>query len=214
MSEDVIFKGSRAGLELILKPEANFADILVQLRNKLETAMDFFGKGTVFHIAENRLTTEQKLAMGNLLGIYGMKLEFLHELPKIEKKLDCDEKPEADDEPLKVVEQTVRGGQEIVCRGSVIIKGNVNPGAEIVAGGDIDVRGTLRGVVHAGAFGNRLAVITADRMLAIQIRIADLIARAPDPLEKTEQVATGPERARIKDGAIVIEPMKRQEVDQ
>ena len=45
-------------------------------------------------------------------------------------------------------------------------------------------------------------------LLAMQIRIADFIARAPDQLEKTN----GTECAHIKDGSIVIEPVGRQEV--
>ena len=38
-----------------------------------------------------------------------------------------------------------------------------------------------------------------------QIRISNLIARSPDEMEKTERA----ERASIKEGRIVIEPIER-----
>ena len=106
-----------------------------------------------------------------------------------------------------VIEKTVRGGEEVICNGSVIIHGNVNPSASIIAGGNIDVRGTCRGIVHAGAFGDNEAFIIANHMMAMQVRIAELIARAPDHMEKSEQV----ERAIVRNGQIVIEPAERNE---
>jgi septum site-determining protein MinC len=76
---------------------------------------------------------------------------------------------------------TIRSGVEIRHLGSVIILGDINPGGSIVAGGDVFVWGTLRGIAHAGATGNRQSLIMALRMEATQLRIADLVARVPDP---------------------------------
>jgi septum site-determining protein MinC len=42
------------------------------------------------------------------------------------------------------------------------------------------VWGRLRGTVHAGALGDRTAIICAIELRPTQLRIADLIARAPD----------------------------------
>lgn len=207
MSEDVVFKGSRAGLHLVFKDSVEFAEILNQIRNKLESAMHFFGKGTTVNVAADKITKEQESALAVLFRSYGLTLravDFSAESP--EKAPSADAPPE--EKETLVIRKTVRGGQEIFCEGSVVVLGNVNPGAKIVAGGNIVVRGACRGVVHAGAFGNARATIIADRMLAMQIRIADFIARAPDQMEKT----SGTECAHIKDGSIVIEPVGRQEV--
>jgi septum site-determining protein MinC len=87
----------------------------------------------------------------------------------------------------------------------VLVCGNVNPGAQIIAGGSIDIRGTCRGLVHAGAYGDTSAFVIADHLMPTQIRIADIIARSPDKQEKTERA----ERASLKDGKIVIEPIER-----
>ena len=108
-------------------------------------------------------------------------------------------------EEMLVINRTVRGGEEISSKSSVLICGNVNPGAQIIAGGSIDIRGTCRGVVHAGAFGDTEAFVIADNLMPVQIRIADLIARSPDNMEKRDKA----ERAFIKDGQIVIESIER-----
>lgn len=82
-------------------------------------------------------------------------------------------------EPL-YLKNTIRSGEEICHPSSVIIFGDVNPGANIIAHGEIIVWGTLKGIAHAGATGNRQSVIMALRMEPTQVRIADLVARAPE----------------------------------
>lgn len=113
--------------------------------------------------------------------------------------------PETEAPPMDMtllIDRTLRSGQCIRYPGHVVVMGDVNPGAEIVAGGHIMVFGALRGVAHAGAFGNVNAVVTAFRLNPTQLRIAGFITRAPDGEEiKPHQ----PETASISDGAIVIE---------
>ena len=101
---------------------------------------------------------------------------------------------------------TLRSGQEIAFGGDVVILGDVNSGAKVVAGGDVVVIGSLRGVVHAGAGGNKDAKVTALDMHPTQLRIAGVIARPP---EGERQVPRGPEQARISDGTVVLERLRR-----
>jgi septum site-determining protein MinC len=75
---------------------------------------------------------------------------------------------------------TLRSGVEIRHPGMVVILGDVNPGATIIAAGDVFIWGTLRGIAHAGARGNRQCLIMALRMEPTQVRIANLVARTPD----------------------------------
>jgi septum site-determining protein MinC len=81
-------------------------------------------------------------------------------------------------EPL-YLKTTLRSGSTIRHPGTVIVLGDVNPGGEILADGDIIVWGNLRGVAHAGAKGDRECRIMALRMEPTQLRIADVVARAP-----------------------------------
>ena len=106
---------------------------------------------------------------------------------------------------MVVINRTLRGGQEIRTKSSVMVCGNVNPGAQIIAGGSIDIRGTCRGLVHAGAWGDNTAFIIADHLVPTQIRISNLIARSPDKMEMADRA----ERASVKNGQVVIEPIER-----
>ena len=101
-----------------------------------------------------------------------------------------------------VVRKNVRSGQNISYDGTLIVFGDVNAGAELVATGHILVLGTLRGVAHAGCRGNKQAIVYANHLNSLQLRIADLIARAPDGESNERHV---PEIARIIDNQLVIE---------
>ncbi|ACK67319.1 septum site-determining protein MinC [Rippkaea orientalis PCC 8801] len=81
-------------------------------------------------------------------------------------------------EPL-YLKTTLRSGMAIRHPGPVIIQGDINPGGEVIADGDIIIWGCLRGIAHAGAKGNRECCIMALRMQPTQLRIADMVARAP-----------------------------------
>ena len=97
------------------------------------------------------------------------------------------------------LKQTIRGGQLIKASGDVTIIGDVNAGAEIIAGGNIAVFGKLRGLVHAGAFGRQDVIITANKLMANQIRICGKIAVLPQKHKSTE-----PEVVRLSDEGKVI----------
>lgn len=66
---------------------------------------------------------------------------------------------------------SLRSGQRLEVEGSLVIIGDVNAGAEVIAADNIAVIGTLRGLAHAGAKGNKEAIIAASTLDAVQIRI-------------------------------------------
>jgi septum site-determining protein MinC len=104
-------------------------------------------------------------------------------------------------EPL-YLQMTVRSGMEIRHPGTVVIIGDVNPGGEIIAAGDIIVWGNLKGIAHAGSWGNDQCLIMALQMFPTQIRIASFIARSPEQ----QPVNLEPEVAHVVDGVISITP--------
>jgi septum site-determining protein MinC len=105
--------------------------------------------------------------------------------------------------PTLMIRRTLRSGQRVHFRGNVVVVGDVNPGAEITAAGDIVVMGWLRGVAHAGAYGNDRAMVSAFRLHPTQLRIAHLIARAPDGVDET--LPDVPEFAEVREGHLVID---------
>ncbi len=109
-----------------------------------------------------------------------------------------------------ILPHSLRSGFRREFGGSAVVLGDVNPGVEIVAGGDIIVMGALRGVAHAGAYGNASAIVWARPIASAQIRIADALARSPEgsslsTMRRLEAPAEA-ELARIQGGRIVISP--------
>lgn len=101
-----------------------------------------------------------------------------------------------------IIRKNIRSGQKIVFDGTLVIFGDVNAGAELIATGHILVMGTLRGLAHAGSEHNNNAIVYANHLLPVQLRIGDLIARAPEGEALENKQA---EIARIVDQQIVIE---------
>jgi septum site-determining protein MinC len=106
------------------------------------------------------------------------------------------------EEQTILVQRTVRSGQQVFYPGNVVILGDVNPGGEVVAGGNIIVMGIFRGVAHAGAMGDKQAIVAALRLEPSQLRIAGYITRAP---EGDFSTLGQPEIARVQDGVVIIE---------
>lgn len=73
----------------------------------------------------------------------------------------------------KLVEHTVRSGQQIYAKGAdLIIRGAVGAGAEVIADGNIHIYGSLRGKAIAGANGNTNKRIYCYNMQAELVSIA------------------------------------------
>lgn len=82
---------------------------------------------------------------------------------------------EINESKTKFITGAVRSGNKITYEGSIVIIGDVNAGAEIITGENIIVLGELRGVAHAGAMGNKMAIIAALNIVAPQLRIANIL---------------------------------------
>ena len=87
---------------------------------------------------------------------------------------------------------SLRSGQRLETEGSLVILGDVNSGAEVIASDNIVVLGALRGLAHAGAKGNKQAIIAAGLFDAVQVRIANVVKeidRDEEPLHKQAYVS-------------------------
>lgn len=216
MARDLIkIKGVSNGFQLMVDSSADLAQVQEELERKLAEHPEFFPEGTKFQLVVADLHKSVRQGLGSYLQSKGLNLAEStkkvsagavrpnagHAIPKPNSgrnEGDCQQ-------VMKVINRTVRNGEEITSQGSLMVCGNVNPGAKLVAVGSIDVRGNCRGIVHAGAMGDYQAFVVADRLMPMQIRIANLIARSPDDPEVSQYA----EKAYIKDGQIVIEPIER-----
>lgn len=208
------FKGVDEGL-LISIDDSNIETIKEELDKKISETSKFY-QGIKFLGVESKHLTRDEVLDLNLLLKYKYELDIslkdifndlLH--PSTEKNNKKDDKPlesfidEVQGEMTKFIYGTLRSGQEIEYEGHIVIVGDVNPGALIKANGNVVILGNLRGVVYAGLGGNRDSIIAAYKLLASQLRICDVIGRAPDENEFHYKV---PEVVKLIDGKLVIEP--------
>ncbi len=166
---------------------AEMGEILEELDAKLPKLRDFYQSSTIpmritgklFNTAEKErikrtiseeINVEIKFdEVSDLLGLHAIKKTF-------EADIDISE--------TKFVQNSLRSGQKEEYAGSIVICGDVNYGAEIVAGGNIMILGALRGVAHAGANGNTMAIISANYIDVTQIRIANLVREVGEKIDK------------------------------
>lgn len=211
-TEHVALKGTRDGLVLYLDPAADFGLLMNELDNLMKNSDQFLQGATVRCYAGAREFSEDEHA--NLITILNQyRLELAGWLTQEEVYVPNKAKSYVTEEKdarflaegmveghCLFVERTLRSGKSVQFEGHVVVLGDVNPGAEIIATGNIVVLGSLRGVAHAGATGDRKASVSAYHLAPTQLRIADLVTRAPD-----DGADGGPEIARIKDDQLMVE---------
>ena len=166
---------------------ADIKEILEELDERLPKLKNFYQTSKIPIRVTGRLFTDSEIQkvkrkinkeievdikfddVSDLLGLHAIKKTF---------------ETETDISETKFVQYSLRSGQKEEYPGSIVICGDVNPGAEIVAGGNIMVLGALRGVAHAGATGNKMAIISANYIDVTQIRIANLVREVGERMDK------------------------------
>jgi septum site-determining protein MinC len=222
MEETLIsFKATVNGLILVMKESGSFEDIFRQMEKKLETSGKFFkGANIAVKYRGKKLSADEEEQIKTLLtSKTGAEIKSFEEdtepaelNPKTARSTSqAKDKMKMKKLFFKGIEEgmtkfyrgTVRSGGLVNFEGNVVIIGDVNPGGEIVATGNVVVMGSLRGIVHAGADGNKDAFIAALNLQPTQLRIADVIARPPDEYEVKHSYI--PEIAFVKDKTVYIE---------
>ena len=205
----VKINGENDRILIKLNEESTQEEIMDNLKKKLPELKKLYKEETnPIFITGKKLKNSEMLAIKNLinskidvqvdfdtpktLGLHGIKKSFNKEI---------------DSSDTKFYRGSVRSGKRIEYEGSIVILGDVNDGAEIIAADNVIVVGVLRGLAHAGAKGNRKAIIAAASIECKQIRIADIIKEMEE--EKDEEgntiVSARKTYVSIEEDKIVLE---------
>lgn len=207
--DNIVFKGYRSGLMLIIPETGRFEDHLSELERHLEKAQSFFdGAKVSLQLGNRQLTAQQQTELIRLFQKKGLILRTPSERGGLLKRLPGRRTQRQRESliPTVTLNKTLRSGQRIEFEGNVLVLGDVNPGAEVIASGDIIVLGKLRGTAHAGASGNQAAYIFAFQIHPVQLRIAGVIGRESEKVKRNrERESIHPEIARVKGEQIVVE---------
>lgn len=179
------FQGARLALDVA--SQVLHVNELVELRDALSE------RGISLWAVMSESPTTEKTAQ-----LLGLATRISKPRPEEKRQFAVDDLGE---ETAMFLSRTIRSGTRIEFAGHVVVLGDVNPGAEIVAEGNVIIWGRLRGMVHAGAKGNRSAVICALELSPTQLRIADEVSAVLKPQDRIR-----PEMARInQDGKLQAE---------
>ncbi len=186
--QNVTIKGTKEGLVLHLDDTCSYPELKKELDQKLSA-------NTLTQDERNLISV--KVNVGNRY-LTDEQREELKNFIRQKKNLVCDEiesnvvtKEEAErlkaENEVMTVSRIIRSGQVLKTPGDLLLIGDVNPGGTVIAGGNIFIMGSLKGLAHAGCFGNEDAIIAASHMKPSQLRISDHINRAPDTIENNDK---------------------------
>ena len=173
-----------------LNEEAEYKEIVESLKKKITQLKKLYkdskmpilviGKNLkeqerveIKNIIQEKIDVKISFDMPQELGLHGIKKSFSQEIESSQTKFH---------------RGAVRSGQKIEYEGSIVILGDVNGGAEVIAEDNVVVLGVLRGLAHAGAKGNKKAIIAAASIDCKQIRIADIIKEMENEIDEEGNV--------------------------
>lgn len=183
-------KISQRAEEIVLNVNiiAEMHEIIEELESKIPKLKDFYQSSRIPIRVTGKLFSENEIEIikriiqdeidvevkfddvSDLLGLHAIKKTF-------QTNTEVSE--------TKYIQNSVRSGQREEYSGSLVIIGDVNAGGEVIAGGNVTITGALRGVAHAGANGNMLAIIAANSIDVTQIRIGNLVKEVESKIEKS-----------------------------
>ncbi len=211
MSVEVMVEGVESELVIDLKAWGSFADMKAELERNLHAIDNYLmGNWVSIDVGSKSITERQLREMEDILLDHGFHLKDLinEHTSRGQKRISINQGEEEeipDSSDTVLICRNLRSGQKYFSKGNMVILGDINPGAEVIAGGNILVMGALRGLAHAGAFGDEKAIIAAYRLSPTQLRIANHITRPPDG---EAIIVNNPELAKIRAGKVVIEKLK------
>lgn len=223
MEESIVsFKAKGNELILVMREEYDFDKVLESIEKKLDSSGRFFkGASLDVRYRGKKLDKEQERIISELIEEKASAVIKSFEEDDDRQEQDNSQETEEYDSArdkfkmkllyfkgleegmTKFYRGTVRSGTLVSYDGNLVVLGDVNPGGEIVAAGNVVVMGSLRGMVHAGADGNKEAVIAALSLQPTQLRIADVITRPPDSGQPRQGLL--PEIAFVRDDIVYIE---------
>ena len=224
MSQAVVIKSNKYGINLILDKDMAFQELLTAIKEKFQESEKFFKNAKMAISFEGRTLTQEEeyqiietITENTSISIICIVDNDESHADMVKQQIDAYYDSVAGREG-EFYRGTLRSGQVLESVSSVVIVGDVNPGAKIISQGNIVVLGALKGNAYAGAAGDSNCFIVALEMDPIQIQIGDILAKSPDNkkmkprrLRRKEKnpVSAEAQIAVAKGGNIYIEPITR-----
>jgi len=217
LAKDAVnIKGTKNGLVILFNPSLDIEEVKRHLTMKMESSGEFL-RGAKFSVFDSS-TSAKKQYVNELEGIcreYGLVPSGEITWPPSGREQGNEKRPRknksqviplrqeqgADLEEVLLLTRTVRSGQSIFSRCSVVILADVNPGSEVRSEGSVYIIGKCLGSIHAGCAGNIMSEIFALRLNPVILRIGTVSADTVD-----FAAIAGPGTARVSKGKMIFIP--------
>lgn len=221
MKDAVIIKSYQNGINLILREDVPFEEIIRELSAKFQSSRSFFGNSDVALSYEGRrLEQDQEIALVeairqssdlNLVCIVGRDAEtdrrYIKAIQKVQKKLPVGSEGQLHKGSLK-------NSEVLETESSIIILGDVYPGSAVISPKNIIILGGLYGEAYAGTDGSEGIYIAALEMEPERLKIGDFKYKSSDKQTKWSiRTKVQPKIAYVKNDKIVMEPLTKEILD-
>lgn len=223
MSEAVILKSNRYGIQLHLDPEMEFEELLAKILAKFEESEKFF-RDASFAISfegrelsedeENRIVSTINEKTSTHVICIVAEDEIREEILK--RKTEAEAVPQAQEEEeafhpneAEIRLGSIEDGEMLIADRNLVIYGNVAPGATVTSKGSVTVLGELRGKVWAGAGGAEDVFVLALALEPESLRIGPVVMASgeePHLSFRERKKKTLPRIARLTGGMVTVKP--------
>ena len=179
--QNVTIKGTKDGLILHLDDNCSYDELKNEISFKLSESSRVQEDNKLITVSVqlgNRFLTD--IQMEELKSLIMQKKNFVVDTIQSNVLTKAAFEKMKEEQEITSVSKIIRSGQILQVPGDLLLIGDVNPGGTVMAGGNMFVMGVLKGIAHAGCFGNEEAIVAASVMKPSQIRISQYINRAPD----------------------------------
>ncbi len=222
MKDAVIIKSYQNGINLILREDTPFEEILSELSAKLSSSRSFFGNVDVALSYEGRLLDhDQEVALVeairqssdlHLICIVGKDEEtnkrYIKAIQKVQEKFPAGSEGQLHKGSLK-------NSEVLETENSIVILGDVYPGSAVMSSKNIIILGGLYGEAYAGTDSSEKgAYIAALEMEPERLLIGDFKYKSNSKQTKWGiHAKVQPKIAYVKNNKIVMEPLTKEILD-
>lgn len=221
MEQYVTIKSYQHGFALYLKEDAEFDQILNEIKTKFSGSRQFFGSAKVSISLEGmELTEEQEMDIITLIqnasdlqiiGLVGKNQKLQAVFEEVYEQYGSNDVTSQDDANGLVWRGTVRRGNDLDSAHTIVVLGDVNPGAKVTSDQDIIVLGSLLGEAYAGLDGQEGHFIAALEMNPEKLMIGEeKLKKKPSKLFWSDSNKKVPKMAVVEEHEICLHAITKE----
>lgn len=180
----VNIKGTNKGLLIQLNDMASYTEILDELKKKVSDPALAGDAEVQIQLAKRHYSDGQLEGIKKVIHDHS-KMKVISTKCDVVTVEECNRM--ISERQSETYVGIVRSGQVVKAKGDLVVIGDVNQNGRIEAGGNVYVLGRLKGFAHAGASGNKEAVIAASWLEATHLKIADELETMTDELDSLSE---------------------------